>query len=156
MLEPFKPKEWGEWLYSTYRLAEQIKSHYQNRPPDIIVAAARGGMIPAVLIAQALNVIDVRLVNIGRKEEERFFLWPHNGRMGKIRDKRILLVEDDVRQGGRTPEFVKTQLLKQGAKEVLVACVYKTWGAPGVDFFIEQVIGIANHPWKSPTGEDRK
>ncbi|HLC89745.1 MAG TPA: phosphoribosyltransferase [Patescibacteria group bacterium] len=149
-------EEWKTWLSLLYSLIKKIADHYSEESSDIImVPAMNGGMVPSGIIAGELGIKDVRPVSIGREGEIRFFIWPEDGNIGDIRRRRVLIVEDDVRQGGRSPKFLREALMQRGAAEVLVACIFK-YKDSAVDFFAEEVDIVPKHPWKPANPGDRK
>lgn len=155
---PTKPdfQEWQEWLGLLYSVIDGIADHYgDDLPKVVIVAALNGGMVPAGIIAGILGIKDVRAISVGRTAESRYFLWPQNGDIGNIAEKRVLVVEDDVRRLGRTPQFLREELMRMGAAEVCVACVFKHQDAGGVDFFAKEVTDVPAHPWKPANPGDR-
>ncbi|MFV0605005.1 MAG: phosphoribosyltransferase [Niabella sp.] len=86
---------------------------------DMIVAIANGGIVPAAMLAQILQV-DVQLLKINwrnAKQQPQYeapqLLAPVNF---NYRGKNILLVEDRVKTGA-TLNFAK-QMLQQEAKQV--------------------------------------
>jgi hypoxanthine phosphoribosyltransferase len=149
-------QEWEEWLTLLYSLLPEIADYYgADLPRLVIVAALNGGAVPAEIIAGELGIKDVRAVSIGRQGELRYFCWPKGGDIGSVRDRRVLVVEDDVRQGGRSPLFLGEELRRRGAAEVRVACVYKHVDASGVMFFAQEVTEVPTHPWKPANPGDR-
>ena len=121
---------WEEVHQSTKALAEILKS---KGPWDKIVAIARGGLIPAAIIAKELNIRTIDTVSI-----ESY----NNKRQGKINIlKRVgfgkgnILIIDDVVDTGQTAKVLKEMLPKAH-----YATVYaKPAGIPLVDSFIEKV-----------------
>jgi adenine/guanine phosphoribosyltransferase-like PRPP-binding protein len=72
------------------RFLRQHKSDLRNI--DVVVGVSRGGLIPAVFIATA---IDKPLVTVYIDREDRVYL----DRAAWIKSKRVLLVDDIVRTG---------------------------------------------------------
>ncbi|MDR1973571.1 MAG: phosphoribosyltransferase [Bacteroidales bacterium] len=69
---------------------------------DMVIAIARGGIIPAALVAQRLG-IDLQLLKIRLKDENQKPMWekPHlmEAINFDIKGKRILLVDDRIKTG---------------------------------------------------------
>ena len=82
-------KTWEEFTIDV----KNIVDAFGEWRPDIIVPAMRGGLIPAVLISEWIEVKDVRPISIDRIGEKRRIGYDV---IGNIAGKNILLVEDDV------------------------------------------------------------
>lgn len=136
-------------------MSKVVRSIATNYKPDIIVAATNGGLIPSGVVATGLNIKDVRCLNIGRRGESRHFIYPKDGDIGDIKDCKILIIEDDV-YTGNSVFFAKKNLLKRGAKEVRIACVFKNANIKsGIDFYAKEVTKYPLYPWKIPHFGDR-
>lgn len=59
---PVKVVTWNDVVRWTLNTAEKIKS--SNFSPDVIIAIARGGLVPARLIADYLGVLDVLSIKV--------------------------------------------------------------------------------------------
>ncbi len=59
---PVKVVTWDDVTNWTFKVAEKIKE--QNYQADIIIAIARGGMVPARLLADYLGVLDVLSIKV--------------------------------------------------------------------------------------------
>ncbi len=102
---------WGEAINMSYKLTSKILE--SNYVPDTIVAISRGGLIPARIISDVINVSDVHSIKAS--------LWGVGGRISDdvllynvelpIRGKKVLVVDDIVDSGltlTRIVEYVKT------------------------------------------------
>ena len=121
---------WKEVHRNTKVLAEILKL---KGPWDKIVAIARGGLIPAAIIAKELNVRIIDTVSI-----ESY----NNKRRGKLTilkrsksNKGNILIIDDVVDTGRT---VKT-VIKIYPKAHYATVYAKPAGMPFVDSFVKKV-----------------
>lgn len=86
-----------------------------------------GGLVPAGIISAKLGIKDVRPVSIGRKVDERYFLYPVRGDIGDIKGKNILIIEDDI-PTGKGMYMARDHMLSQGARVVRIACVFSGMG----------------------------
>jgi len=87
---------------------------------DLIVAVANGGIIPAAMLNQRLN-LDIQLLKLHLRDASQKQLFDKPQLLEDIRfevsGKTILLVEDRVKTGN-TLNFAKQLLLDAGAKSV--------------------------------------
>lgn len=91
---------------------------------DIIIAIANGGIIPAAIINQRLN-IDIQLLKINLRDQNQKPIYDSPKLLSPIdfdyKDKSILLVEDRIKTGA-TVKFA-VELLKPDAKLVKIFAV---------------------------------
>lgn len=94
--------------------------------PDVIVGVLRGGYIVARVVADALGISDIGVVEvkfykgIGEQAERPVITQPLTT---EIRGRKVLIV-DDVVDSGRTLEVVSEQVRLRGASEVRTAALY--------------------------------
>lgn len=107
-------KSFGEVL-------EKIRCLEIKQDFDQIVAIANGGIIPAALLAQKLE-LEVFLLKINLRDKQQRALYDQPKLLAKIdfdcKNKRILLVEDRVKTGS-TLNFAKQLLMQAGAAQVI-------------------------------------
>ncbi|MCG3108520.1 Xanthine phosphoribosyltransferase [Metallosphaera sp. J1] len=91
---PVKVVTWEEIVKLSEILSEKIKAEFT---PDIIIAVARGGLVPARLLADSLGVIDVLslkvehwIVTASHTPEARI-KYPYKV---DLSDKKVLIVDD--------------------------------------------------------------
>ncbi|MDD4922951.1 MAG: phosphoribosyltransferase [Bacteroidales bacterium] len=91
-----------------------------NEDFDLIVAVANGGIIPAAMLNQRLN-LEIQLLKLHLRDafQKQLFDKPQllEDIRFEVKDKTILLVEDRVKTGN-TLNFAKKLLLDLGAKTV--------------------------------------
>ncbi|MBS7610264.1 phosphoribosyltransferase [Candidatus Bathyarchaeota archaeon] len=137
----------GSYEVPTWELLYELCVELANRirdsgfQPDLIIGVARGGWIPARLLSDFLenpNVASIKVefyVDIGRTSSEPIITQPCSA---PVEGKRILLV-DDVADSGRSLSLVKDSLLRQGAKEIRIACLYyKPWSIIKPEYYIKE------------------
>ncbi len=107
-------------LYGSYSLLPAIKS---EKISDLVVASPdKGGLLQATKYAKLLNASGVALVykqrdiEVNNKSEAM-------GMIGKVRDKRVILVDDMLDTGGTLVKAAK-YLLNKGALSVRVAATH--------------------------------
>lgn len=87
---------------------------------DLIVAVANGGIIPAAMLNQRLN-LDIQLLKLHLRDASQKQLYDKPQLLEEltfdVEGKTILLVEDRVKTG-TTLNFAKQLLLEKGAKTV--------------------------------------
>lgn len=130
---------WDEVTKEIKLLGEKI-----DYEPDCIVGVARGGVIPAVLLARHLKVRDMHTIKVRSEGEERRIMADI---FIDIEDKKVLLVEDML-ESGKSMVVVKEYLENMGA-EVQTACLYimpHTETKP--EFYLKEVLEVQRFPWE--------
>ncbi|WP_402466488.1 phosphoribosyltransferase [Isoptericola aurantiacus] len=108
---------WSDFATAVRRLAEQVVA--DGFRPDVVVAVARGGLVPGGAVAYALGTKGVGTMNvefytdIGRTLDDPRVLPPLMD-TSELPGSRVLVV-DDVADSGRTLELVMRMLAEQGA-----------------------------------------
>ncbi len=142
---------WAEGIALSETLARRIQD--DGFKPDVIVAISRGGLVPARIISDVLEVDDVITVGVkywglAQRRAERPVLY-HGVEPGVIRDRKTLVV-DEVADTGHTLMLVKNLLDLIGAAEVKTAVVHlKTTSRYTPDYYAEKVeewVWIS-YPW---------
>jgi len=99
------------------------KSSYQ---PDIVVGIAKGGIVPARILTDLLEVSEIATIQIEFYVDiAQPSLQPtlKQGLTTAINGKKALLV-DDISDTGQSLKLAKSYLLEQGAEEVKIATLY--------------------------------
>lgn len=132
---------WSEVQQLCLRLAAMIwDSNYQ---PDIVVAIARGGFVPARLLCDYLDIMALTSIKIehylagSTKQEQAIIRYPL---CTPIKNQRVLLV-DDVNDSGDTLDVALQHLLSFQPREVRTAVMHhKTSTHFKVDYLAKTVI----------------
>ncbi|MCT9818694.1 phosphoribosyltransferase [Microbacterium sp. W1N] len=121
--------------------------------PDVVVAIARGGLLPAGAIAYGLGVKSCGALNvefytgIGTVLEAPALLPPDLD-LGYLPGKRVLLV-DDVADSGRTLALAVTMLREAGA-DVRSVCIYTKPGTIATPDYSWRATGQwIDFPWSA-------
>ncbi|MCX8185347.1 MAG: phosphoribosyltransferase [Sulfolobales archaeon] len=131
---------WKKAVQLCYRLAKKIaNSRYR---PDAVVSIMRGGVVPALVVSDILNVDSfyaVRVKHWGIAEE----LYPvpviEQLPQGKIENKRVLLV-DEVADTGKTLEVALRELSKLAPREIRTAVLHlKPTSVVTPDYYAEKL-----------------
>ncbi len=121
--------------------------------PDVVVAIARGGLLPAGAIAYGLGVKSCGALNV------EFYtgigtvldapeLLPPDLDLGYLPGKRVLLV-DDVADSGRTLALA-VKMLREAGAEVRSVCIYTKPGSVATpDFAWRETDRWINFPWSA-------
>jgi hypoxanthine phosphoribosyltransferase len=138
---------WEATISHCEELAEKIKDFR----PQMIVGLSRGGLVPARIMSDLLDVRDVGVLGV------TFYKA-----MGKPADfpritqeltmdlsgKRILIV-DDVADTGRSLMVAKDYLQRKGAKEIRIATIhYKPNSIFKPDYFVASTTAWIVYPWE--------
>ncbi len=103
---------------------EQVRQRFAEvtfeEPFDLIVAVANGGIIPAAILNQRLN-LDIQLLKLHLRDagQKRLYDQPHllEEISFDVEGKKVLLVEDRVKTG-TTLNYALKLLLEKGAAMV--------------------------------------
>lgn len=103
---------------------EQVRQRFAEvtfeEPFDLIVAVANGGIIPAAILNQRLN-LDIQLLKLHLRDagQKRLYDQPHllEEISFDVEGKKVLLVEDRVKTG-TTLNYARKLLLEKGAAMV--------------------------------------
>lgn len=124
---------------------------------DAILGIARGGLIPAALLAQELDTRDVLVAAVASyKGEERgeqlvFLEFPRD----EVIDGRRLLVVDDIWDSGRTVEHTRRRVIEAGGEPVIVVLHYKPnqshYPSLAPDYWIGETDAWVVYPWERDT-----
>lgn len=119
--------------------------------PDWIVGISRGGLVPARLLSDHMDIQNVSIIRvefykkIGKTKNAPTISQqlPVN-----VKGKRVLVV-DDVADSGRSLAVAKEHIKKAGAADVKIATLhYKTKSIVKPDFFIETTDKWIIYPWE--------
>ena len=133
-------------------LSQAQKIQRQNYKPDVIVAIARGGLIPARILTDLLETPELATIQI------EFYTGINQTRQqptlkqtlaAQITDKKALLV-DDIADSGESLKLAKTHLQQQGALEIKTATLYqKPQSTTTPDFYEKQTASWVVFPWET-------
>ncbi|MHA2254387.1 MAG: phosphoribosyltransferase [Candidatus Kariarchaeaceae archaeon] len=140
---------WQDAYDKIFRLYEQLKnSKYE---PDIIVGVARGGWIPARLIADfyclkvTANIKVEAYELIGETDVEAKITQDINIKVG---GKKLLIV-DDIADSGASLKVVLDKLKVDNPAEIKTATLfYKPHSVIKPDHFVEQTNSWVVFPWE--------
>lgn len=142
---------WAEGITLSEALARRVQE--SGFRPDVIVAISRGGLVPARIISDVLDVDDVVAISVkywglAQRRAERPILY-HGVEPGVIRDRKILVV-DEVVDTGHTLTLAKNLLDLIGAAAVKTAVLHlKPTSRFTPDYYTEKIeewVWIS-YPW---------
>ena len=131
-------------------LDQTQKIHCDDYKPDIIIGIARGGIVPARILSDLLQIPDFDTIQIEyysginkTKKEPILKQCLHT----VITNKKILLV-DDVSDCGRSLQLAKNYLQNQGSKQIKIAALYAKPGTITIpDYYEKQTSQWIVFPW---------
>ncbi|MEN8177855.1 MAG: phosphoribosyltransferase [Pseudomonadota bacterium] len=138
---PCELLSWDQCDQMARRLACQIRE--DGYEPDLIVAIARGGLMPARILSDRLNLFDLATIKV-----EHYHAM-HKERSARVRypltadiDGRRVLLVDDVSDSGDTFEVAIRHLRGLGEPLVLKTAVlhHKRIARYRPDYFVEEVV----------------
>ncbi len=141
---------WGQVYSLSKRLADMIRD--AGFQPDIIVAIARGGFVPARLLCDMLGLYDLVGFRIGHYEA-----GAHKIAKAKlctllpleVRDLKVLLV-DDCSDTGETLELALQHIRSFEPQSVKVAVLHHKQASPVIpDFYAQKIVAWRwlIYPW---------
>jgi len=128
--------------------AQKIKT--QNYKPDLIIAIARGGVVPARILSDLLETPNLSFIqiefytNINQTLKEPTLKQTLTT---NVTGKKTLLI-DDIADTGKSLKLAKTHLQQQGAIEIKTATLYqKNQSITIPDFYEKQTTNWVVFPW---------
>ena len=128
--------------------AQKIKA--QNYKPDLIVAIARGGVVPARILSDLLETPNLSFIqiefytNINQTLQEPTLKQTLNT---NVTGKKTLII-DDIADTGKSLKLAKTHLQQQEAIEIKTATLYqKNQSIIIPDFYEKQTTNWVVFPW---------
>ncbi len=123
-----------------FKLAKKVAD--SGFRPDVIVAVLRGGVVPALIVSDVLNVEEfyaIRVKHWGIAEEVYKVPVIEQLPQGKLEGKRVLLV-DEIADTGKTIEVAVRELRKMGLQEVRTSVVHlKPTSSVIPDYYVEKL-----------------
>jgi hypoxanthine phosphoribosyltransferase len=139
---------WNQIYEMLLLQAQKIKT--QNYKPDLIVAIARGGVVPARILSDLLETPNLNFIqiefytNINQTLQEPTLKQTLTT---NVTSKKILLI-DDISDTGKSLQLAKTHLQHQGAIEIKIATLYeKPQSVTTPDFYEKQTTSWVVFPW---------
>lgn len=114
-----------------------------SQKPDLIVGIARGGLIPARLLAKYLDVKDVYALTFKKQGSQRVLRSEIKESLG---GKQILLVED-ILESGRSLKTALTYLESLGAEVKTVSLYLLPQPKIIPDYYISKQDKMPIFPW---------
>jgi len=140
---------WDDIMSEVDTLIDQIGTDY-----DAILVITRGGMVPACLISERLNIRNILVAavqlytGIGTSLDDPIFVQFPSDIL--LHDKRILIV-DDVWDSGRTAMTVRQRVVNAGGIPTLAVLHYKPRASrfpeEAPDFYAELTDDWLVYPW---------
>ncbi|WP_018952534.1 phosphoribosyltransferase [Thioalkalivibrio sulfidiphilus] len=125
----------------SYQLACQVRD--SGFRPDLVVAVARGGFVPARYLCDYLHLQDMTSIKVqhytgpAKMEAKAWVKYPLSG---DVQGKRVLIV-DDVNDTGDTLVVARTHVEAAGAAEVRTAVLHEKATSPvHADFHVAEVL----------------
>jgi hypoxanthine phosphoribosyltransferase len=130
---------------------EELAAKLGSYRPQLIVGISRGGLVPARILSDILDVKNVGILGISfYKGAGRHAGSPVISQelTMDLKGKRVLLV-DDIADSGRSMAVAKDYVLKLGAKEARTATIhYKPESSSRPDYFVITTTSWVVYPWE--------
>ncbi|MEM0193454.1 MAG: phosphoribosyltransferase [Metallosphaera sp.] len=147
MVEFYNPT-WDDIEEQIFRIAKEMAK--DNFLPDAIVAILTGGVIPAKLFADILNMKNIKYIDIkfyrdvGKTESKPVIKAVY---VNDLDNKKVLVV-DDVSDTGETLEAVTNVVSMFSPKVIRTATLYvKPWSRKIPDYYGDKVGKWIIFPW---------
>jgi len=139
---------WSEIHRALSVLANSVRSTFN---PEVVVAIAKGGLIPSRIIADLLMIEEMGFIEvkfykaIGLRGEKPFIKYLA---LPALRDRNVLVV-DDVIDSGRTIQLVIDALSSYAPRSMKTLVLYlKPWAAFTPDYYYEVTNEWIVFPWE--------
>ena len=133
-------------------ISQTQKIQNQNYKPDIIIAIAKGGLIPSRILTDLLETPELSYIqikfytDINKTQQEPTL---KQNLTDQVLDKKTLLV-DDIADTGRSLKLAQTHLQKQGASQIKTATLYQKPQSTTIpDFYEKQTTSWIVFPWET-------
>ncbi len=137
---------------ATLHYCEELAASAKRFKPDMIVGLSRGGLVPARILSDIMEVHDIGILGvsfykgIGKTAESPRITQELTM---DVKGKRILIV-DDVADTGKSLLVAKDYLMRKGAKEIKVATLhFKPRSEFKPDYYAETTSAWVVYPWES-------
>lgn len=131
-------------------LNQAQKIYADNYKPDSIVAIARGGIIPARILSDLLEIEELSFIqmqfytDIAKTRQQPLL---KQSLITQITDKKVLLI-DDITDSGKSLQLAKIHLTERGAKTIKTATLYvKPQSAAKPEYFEKETSRWVVFPW---------
>jgi hypoxanthine phosphoribosyltransferase len=136
---------------ATIGYCEQLAREVKDFSPQMIVGLSRGGLVPARILSDIMDVTDVGILGLrfykGMGKTYEFPQITQELTMD-LNGRRVLLV-DDVADTGRSLLVAKDYLKRKGASEVRVATIhYKPNSMFRPDYYVASTSSWIAYPWE--------
>ena len=131
---------WDKAVELCFKLAKKVAD--SGFRPDVIVAVLRGGVVPALIVSDVLNVEEfyaIRVKHWGIAEEVYKVPVVEQLPQGKLEGRRVLLV-DEIADTGKTIEVAVRELRKMSPQEVRTSVVHlKPTSSVIPEYYVEKL-----------------
>ena len=136
-------------------LSRALAARLEGQPFDTLLAVSRGGLVPAAMLAQLLQMRDVSLAAVASYEGEDqgnelvFFHFP---RPEDLDGRRVLIV-DDVWDSGRTAVALRDRVREAGGLPTMAVLHYKpessAYPEQRPEIWVEETEAWIVYPWEA-------
>lgn len=152
MIRPQAPKiRFVNWMEIHRALVDLSKSIRADFSPDVMIAIAKGGLVPGRILLDILDIRDLGIVevkfykSIGSTIEKPYITFTA---IPPLEGKRVLVV-DDITDSGRTLQVIAELLSKFRYEKIKYAVLYyKPWSSFKPDYYHDMVTEWIVFPWE--------
>lgn len=137
---------WKHFAIEVAKLASKVQESGFN--PELIVAVARGGLIPARYLSSLLKIKQLACIGMRYTDAQRTVLETYSAPNLTPTPSRILLVEDML-ESGKSLASAKSVLEKNGAEVRTAALYFRDHSVLEPDFSIRSSAEPIEFPWET-------
>lgn len=145
----FKILSWSDIIRLTLNICHQIRT--SNFKPTTIIAILRGGLVPARIISDCLDINRFYVLGVSFYTD----IATHSGRpvitqpLNVNLEGTYALLVDDVVDTGESIVIAKEHIMNLGARDVKVVTLHKKpWAKFLPDYYIEETDSWIVYPWE--------
>jgi len=136
---------WEEFLRNCEALAKLVR--HDNFEPDVLVAVARGGLVPARILSDLLDVREIASLGLRYKDQSYTELVAYSVPSMFGVGSQALLIEDGL-ESGRSLIVAQELLEAQGLQSKTAALYCSSKAITKPNYFLEVVEEIPSMPWE--------
>lgn len=142
-----------DW-WSFDRSIRQLKQHLETHQLTALVAIARGGLVPAVVLAHHLKIYNFSVIAMTRNQSNEMYSDRQppliTAELQIVLEGQDVLIVDDIVGEGETMLMAKNQIMQYNPRSIQTLALAVNQGSTfKPDFFIFEVDDWVIFPWEA-------